>query len=585
MDRFTPVCMYNRTKVIWTFLILFTFNLPILTSSQFVNTPKWTFSATFDEDLNETPVLTKDISGIPATPLIVNPSIKTDMGLNPILMEGYNGTGINIGILDTGVNILDQRFDDDNNLFTTDDYRITAYYSAVPGTDPYDRFGHGTSVAGVIASRPVSYNDDIFSGIAVGSKIHSIKTLDDDGIGYNSYILNALNYVLSTRSDSDPTNDIDVINLSFGHLGNNIEIERKVKEVWTAGVIVVAAGGNEGYAVDGSGNYESNPVYFSVNTPGSTLEAISVAAMYDDQYLASFSSIGPTPNSFYCKPELAAPGTYISSLGLHGQESVSGTSIASPIIAGGIALLLEKCRVNGINPNPNEVKAALIDSCIDLGYNIYMQGAGLPNFSLAYDLLADASYARNTVHPKTLTFPNMFDYSKETKPFDQTYYTTPLSVNTSYPYLVSTLIIGKALNNTATIDVDPSIQPFITVYNVNTIKATGQYPIGIDFDQIGFFKPMGNYFGSIIFRDGDVIIAKIDITISTTFIGMIKGTLAWMWANIIMWSVPLFAVFGTVLGVNYKKAKTDTNWLSDCPEGSICDCDRDTGKCSIRPQK
>lgn len=513
-------------------------------------------------------------------PLSVNPTIKNDMGLNWLLANKINGTGITIGVVDTGIQQDDVRFDHDGDLLTTNDYKIIEYYSTVTTEPSYDMHGHGTAVAGVIATEPVPYGGNMISGVAVGVDLVSIKTLDQRGKGNEAQIVPALNYVLACVTDADPTNDIDIVNLSFGHLGNNPAVEEAVRNLWNAGVVVVCAAGNEGYAYTENGMVNPSPVYYTVNTPSSTLEAISVGAMYDGEYMASYSSIGPVPTYNYIKPEVVAPGTWIATLNAGGgQYNVSGTSIASPIVAAGIADVLSGLPYK---PSPNAIKSALLDSCIPLGYDMYMEGAGMPNFTRMYHLLMSVDYDRITILPKTLYFPNYFDYEKETEPWDQQQL-NPELVNLTFSYCIATLVVGRTPIVPLSVSVSGSIDTYIDVYINNTMSAEGQYPIGVDFVQNGLFKPTGIFYGTIDITEGAQIVAQIEILIEVTLLGSLKASWYAFITSIFAWMLPLIFGIGGALGISKKrKAKmtqqsiaqaiTLPEWMDTCPPGYDCKC-------------
>ena len=145
---------------------------------------------------------------------------------------------------------------------------------------------------------------------------------------------------------------------------------KATKEATDNGFVVVVAAGNSG------------PSKKSILSPGISPNVITVGAVDDkrtpntsDDTIASFSSRGPTKEGLN-KPDIVAPGVNIMSLSntkQNGYTSLSGTSMATPVISGAIALLLEKEN----NLSPNEIKRRLTRSCIDLKEYKEDQGSGM----------------------------------------------------------------------------------------------------------------------------------------------------------------------------------------------------------------
>ena len=166
------------------------------------------------------------------------------------------------------------------------------------------------------------------------------------------------------------------INLSIGTPANNIcdndPLCKVVNKAIESGLVVVAAAGNSG------------PSRGTILSPGTNQNVITVGAVDDkrtpnisDDTIASFSSRGPTLEGLQ-KPDLVAPGVSINSLSNTKSDSyvpLSGTSMATPLVSGSIALLLNKYT----NLTPFEVKSMLMNSCIDLKDLKVHQGAGMLN--------------------------------------------------------------------------------------------------------------------------------------------------------------------------------------------------------------
>lgn len=264
--------------------------------------------------------------------------------------------------------------------------------------DPYDDNGHGTHVAAIAAS---SGN---LKGVAPEAKIVAYKVLNRYGYGSTSDIVAALERAVQSRLDNNPSNDIDVVNMSLGRgcggwydwwCGPDDWMSRAVDNTVDAGIVVAVSAGNSG------------PDPQTIGSPGTARKAITVGAVDKNRQIADFSSRGPvpvfrsneansTPYEVVVKPDIVAPGvgicaakansfSYRSECIDSNHVSLNGTSMAAPHIAGVAALLKQK------NPlwSPEEIKAAIKGSAVNLGENLYQDtniyGSGL------VDALAAAS--------------------------------------------------------------------------------------------------------------------------------------------------------------------------------------------------
>ncbi|AZR72923.1 hypothetical protein BBF96_05670 [Anoxybacter fermentans] len=263
---------------------------------------------------------------------------------------GYTGKGVTVAVIDTGI--------DPNHPALAG--RIVGWYDAVNGQPtPYDDHGHGTHCAGIVGS-----NDSFYRGVAPEVSFFGVKVLDSSGSGTTSDIIAGIDWAVQ--------NGADVISMSLGGRAytdpDSDPLCLAVRNAWNSGVVVVVAAGNSG------------PAPRSIETPGIEPSIITVAAANDndtidwtDDSIASFSSRGPTKYGDL-KPDVAAPGVYIISCEANtgGWVSKSGTSMATPHVAGAAALMLQA------NPNltPDDIKTALMNTANDLGYKWEVQGAG-----------------------------------------------------------------------------------------------------------------------------------------------------------------------------------------------------------------
>ncbi|MBU5437994.1 S8 family serine peptidase [Tissierella sp. MSJ-40] len=284
--------------------------------------------------------------------------------------KGYEGEGITVAVIDTGVAPHED--------LTRPDNRIIGFKDFVNGKDsPYDDNGHGTHVAGIIGGNGYASKGK-YTGVAPKSNILGIKALDENGSGNTSDIIAALSYAVETKNKYNTR----IINLSLGSPPNNScqkdPLCKAAQEAVKNGLIVITAAGNSG------------PNEGTILSPGISSEVITVGAVDDkrtidpsDDTIASFSSRGPTKDGLI-KPDIVAPGVNIKSLSntkLDGYLALSGTSMATPLISGSVALLLNK----NANLSPREVKNKIARSCIDLNDSKENQGAGMLNLKILFD--------------------------------------------------------------------------------------------------------------------------------------------------------------------------------------------------------
>jgi subtilisin len=251
--------------------------------------------------------------------------------------DGGGSVNADIAILDTGIDL------------NHPDLNVYKQVTFVPGTsNANDDDGHGTAVAGVAAAKD---NSQGVVGVAPGARLWAIKVLDSNGMGSSSDIIKGIDYV------TEHSDEIDVVNLSFGAVGRNDALHNAIIRAVTAGVTFAAAAGNEG--IDASNVFPASypeviAVSAIVDTDGKCGGSSSIAttAGKDDTF-ASFSNFGQVV-------DLAAPGVLVkTTTSGDSYMSFSGTSAATAHVSGAVALFKSE--------NPGESPSDILDALISLG--------------------------------------------------------------------------------------------------------------------------------------------------------------------------------------------------------------------------
>ena len=307
--------------------------------------------------------------------------------------EAYDGRGVGVALIDSGVALMPQLAG-----------RIVA---RIDFTNPrgfgLDAYGHGTHVAGIIASQAGTRDGD--GGVAPGAHIVSLKVLDENGLGTADNVIEAIDWTIRNAKRFK----IRVINLSLGgpvlQASADDPICQAVERAYRAGLVVVVSAGNFGKTADGK------KIYGGITTPGISPYALTVGALNtmgtswpEDDEVASYSSRGPTLFDRLIKPDLVAPGNKIESLaapgstlvkkypqlvtgsGLSTRLTLSGTSMAAGTTSGAIALLLDSHPAAA----PVVVRAALQLSANERLGAMVESGAGRIDIDSALSLEDDA---------------------------------------------------------------------------------------------------------------------------------------------------------------------------------------------------
>jgi len=260
---------------------------------------------------------------------------------------GYTGEGITIAIIDTGIDPLHVGLNDFDDDPTTADPKVIAFYDALDEsgddgsgeTEPYDDQGHGSHCAGIssgtgsVDEGPLSDGATPYRGVAPGSSLVGVKVLDSGGSGSFAEVMKGMEWTI----DNQEKYNIRAASMSLGGVWlveltqeQEERITHLANEMVAAGISLMIAAGNSGG-------------YGTIGTPGAAKDVITVGSTEDSKELAVYSSKGPTHEG-QIKPNVAAIGSAVMSVEANSGNayaSYSGTSMATPMVAGMAALLLQ----------------------------------------------------------------------------------------------------------------------------------------------------------------------------------------------------------------------------------------------------
>jgi serine protease AprX len=297
----------------------------------------------------------------------------------------------------------------DSGIASSADFigRITNFYDFTRdgiSTRPYDDFGHGTHVAGLIGSSGKLSNYE-FQGVAPSVFLSGLKVLDSTGAGRTSDVIKAIEFVVANRTKLN----VQVVNVSLGHPiyapAADDPLVQAVEKASAAGLVMVVAAGNFGL-----NDSSDTPGYAGITSPGNAPSAVTVGAADTantvtrlDDHVAPYSSRGPSWFDGFEKPDVVAPGSrlaadtnvgsylYTQLSGNRAQSDngqqllvLSGSSMATAVTSGVVALVMQAHNQNVYHRQkpltPNLVKAILQYSAIPVGSADYLtQGAGQIN--------------------------------------------------------------------------------------------------------------------------------------------------------------------------------------------------------------
>ena len=302
---------------------------------------------------------------------------------------GIDGSGITVGIIDTGVNynipaikksfldydstsgtVINKVDDPSTKKWEGASYRDFVDNTAYPENSEVN--DHGTHVAGTILGQQSNSVNRI--GVAPGAKFISARAIGPEG-GEVSDLLAAAQWMLEMKPD--------VINNSWGGPNDNDEWFKDIINAWnSAGIVPVFAAGNTSSKVPEPG---------SISNPGNYLDVISVAAVDHNKQVGRFSNKGPSAfdsGKSIIKPEISAPGVQVRSVDARGNYvSWNGTSMATPHVVGVIALIKEAAKKAGKEEeydSLDEIRNLITSTAEPLSDNTYTQS---PNMAYGYGLI------------------------------------------------------------------------------------------------------------------------------------------------------------------------------------------------------
>ena len=435
---------------------------------------------------------------------------RTAIGADTAWAAGYQGATAKVAILDTGI---DSSHPDLAGQIATSQNFVPA---GSPGggnpADVTDRYGHGTHVAGIIAGTGAASNG-LYSGVAPKAQLVISKVLGDDGSGDDSWIIAGMQWaagqakVISMSLGGVPSDGSDPLSQALDAISAS------------TGALFVVAAGNDGCSPDQCSNGGPGSCAQCIASPGAATAALTVGAItdgcdfdftdpntcprsYSGNNIPYFSSTGPRLGDYAIKPEITAPGVDVPSARASGTSIgtpvaaypslytyLSGTSMATPMVAGSAAVLL------GEHPTwtAQQIRGALTSTATpNTGEPAYWQGSGMVNVgkaatqavtgtgdlnlgTAAYPqqpgtpLTGNITYTNTGSAPQTLTLTSSFATAPDN--FSPGIQPKPWSPPAGAVSLPGQVTVPAGGTQTVQLSVDASQAPYFSTYGRVTATA------------------------------------------------------------------------------------------------------------------
>ena len=271
----------------------------------------------------------------------------TDFGLNGDRngnSKSFSPSDVNVCVVDTGIDAAHADLNEG---------QVIGWKDFVNGrTAPYDDNGHGTHVAGIAAGQGDANSGN--RGNASGASLVGVKVLAGDGSGTTTAVINGIDFCVQSKA----THGVRIMNLSLGSSGSSDGTDATsvaVNNAFDAGILPVVAAGNDG------------PSAYTIGSPAAAAKALTVCSLADPGkrgfFVSDFSSRGPTADG-RIKPDVCGAGHRITAPKANsgtGYVAYSGTSMATPFVAGVAALMLDA----NYALTPADLKSKLIATAQD----------------------------------------------------------------------------------------------------------------------------------------------------------------------------------------------------------------------------